>query len=737
MKWSTTGELKNSNVDMNIADNSTCSIHKLTGSILSHLQAQVTINSFEAAIRELVQNSLDANADEINIKLDLRSLSICIEDNGRGMTPNELENVGKRYFTSKIKQMEDLKDIETFGFRGEALHSLSCISHLSVISKHQNQKKSFKLKIIDGTQDTCEYDFKTHRSDHLEQHFKVDPLSTNGTIVMATNLFANVPVRRNQILNFQEHKLLDLIKQVVLQSLICGPNVKLTIYQVDPEDLVLRKVTSIPKNKNNESHCRYVTVLRSIYGSSILPEYETVKAEFQDYKINGIIGLNPYQSKLFQYIFLNGRPILQTNETSKQLNKVFLAANFGSEVYFAHNNDVGSPQKVSPSKQSMSRTFSKFPIFIISVRSPVIIIDLLQDPSKSISYSSQLKLIMNILNNMFSSFLISQGYSITKSSMNSPSPSPKRRKQLSPSRSREILLPVSIPKSQSNLMHLRSPFEINEGPTISLFDNALSSQGSPINKSKPNLNMYSRNYLSNLNNEECGANVFNSEVLLNKDDLLRGGHRIIKQIDRKFILLIIQTRNHKSGDQSPILVAVDQHACDERIQVEKLLKDFMLLVLKRSLTNKLKFPLVISISNKEGDLFRSYSSNLLSMGIVYNAEKNYELEVTHLPRILIEKIGTDKNFLKACLLQHLYDLEGHNKQAKFLNITPDEWFKGIIHLPQIVIDIINTKACRSAIMFGDKLTLGEMTHLVEKLFECNQPFICAHGRPSIVPLVSF
>lgn len=724
---------------MNLSDHTHNSIHKLPESVLNFLQSQVTISSFEAAIRELLQNSLDAEASQVRIKLDIRSLSICVEDNGRGMRYEELKKVGARYFTSKIDLLEELKNIQTFGFRGEALHSIGCISHLSIISKHESNPHSFKLKEVKGEPLVNVYEFEEESYNYLENHFKFDPFLHSGTIVTATNLFANVPVRRSQILKLPEHKLIEDVKLVIFQSLIGRPDVQVILTKLDVPSNSFQKIITVERNLESDLQARYARIFTSIYGQSLLSDYEILGANYQNYRLDGIISLHSSQSKDFQYIFINKRPLLISIEDSRHLNKIFVATNFGGVPQPCPPNNNVSP-KVSPSKQYPKKSFSCFPVFIVNIQCPFIIEELFQDPSKGIYYSNHMKLILSMVRNVFSSFLKTQGYEyVTKglSPSPSPGPSPKRQKK------------VKYPLKQTSSF-------------ITILNTSLENSGVKTNVdyaediAKPNLTIkkVAGAYIQNssvddsqlmcCNENNSNQNAIHSEVgnlelhetSIDRNDLIDGNYRIIRQLDKKFILLVMPSSDNSTHTKCPTLIAVDQHACDERIRVESLLKEFILMLLNESLDIALSNPFILSVSKKEETLFISYLSNFKAWGIKYDINTECELAITHLPHILIEKVGTNADFLRSCLLQHLFDLEYHKKKVNISNLSPEKWFQNVVQMPQVIIDCINSKACRSAIMFGDRLTAEEMMYLIKSLSTCHQPFQCAHGRPSIVPLAT-
>uniref|UniRef100_A0A1A9WWK9 MutL C-terminal dimerisation domain-containing protein n=1 Tax=Glossina brevipalpis TaxID=37001 RepID=A0A1A9WWK9_9MUSC len=139
------------------------------------------ILTLAVAVKELVENAIDAKAKNIEVKLrdkGLEGLEIC--DDGCGVKPNDLESMTAKYHTSKIEKFQDLQSVETFGFRGEALSSLCALTEMSIITRHRDCNEAIKI-VLDHKGKIIS------RSCHTR---------AQGTTVLLTNLFVTLPVRR-------------------------------------------------------------------------------------------------------------------------------------------------------------------------------------------------------------------------------------------------------------------------------------------------------------------------------------------------------------------------------------------------------------------------------------------------------------------------------------------------------------------------------------------------------------
>ncbi|KAI9145292.1 histidine kinase-like ATPase, partial [Paraphysoderma sedebokerense] len=118
-------------------------IHPLPQDVRTKLRSTISISSFSQCILELIENSIDAHSSNVEVNVDVQNYFIEISDDGWGIEPEDLEYIGNRYATSKCKELGDLQSITTYGFRGEALASISAIALLEVSSRHKEYLQSY------------------------------------------------------------------------------------------------------------------------------------------------------------------------------------------------------------------------------------------------------------------------------------------------------------------------------------------------------------------------------------------------------------------------------------------------------------------------------------------------------------------------------------------------------------------------------------------------------------------
>jgi DNA mismatch repair protein MLH3 len=251
--------------------------------------------------------------------------------------------------------------------------------------------------------------------------------------------------------------------------------------------------------------------------------------------------------------------------------------------------------------------------------------------------------------------------------------------------------------------------------------------------------------------------------------------KVIAQVDRKFILVTMEVEEKRKGKKT-LLVAVDQHAADERCRVEELLEELCTPNSDAGVqspldsghgpcieTANLPTPMIFRISEREGEAFTLHTAHFAKWGILFDmttprdAQGKRDLVVQAVPPLISQRLAQEPKKLISLLRTELYHIMENPSHTTYKTHSPSPsacpsplvpsaltpvptqtnstWLNRIHKIPRGIIDLISSRACRSAIMFNDELSRHECKDLVERLGTCVFPFICAHGRPSMVPLV--
>jgi DNA mismatch repair protein MutL len=177
-------------------------IHLLPDSIANQIAAGEVIQRPASAVKELMENAVDAGASEIRVVIkEAGKMLIQVIDNGKGMSFTDARMCFERHATSKIRSADDIFAIRTKGFRGEALASIAAIAQVELKTRQSDQEVGSRL-VIEG------FDIKSHEQAQCP----------TGTNIMVKNLFFNVPARRNFLKsNTVELKhIIDEFERVVL-----------------------------------------------------------------------------------------------------------------------------------------------------------------------------------------------------------------------------------------------------------------------------------------------------------------------------------------------------------------------------------------------------------------------------------------------------------------------------------------------------------------------------------------
>ena len=261
--------------------NSSGRIHKLPENLVNKIAAGEIIERPASVVKELLENSLDANATTVTVEItDGGNRLIRVFDNGHGIHMDDLLLAIDRHTTSKIDNESDLSTISTLGFRGEALSSIAAVSDLTLTSRQKGSEHGWSIMI-------SAHDFSPR---------KLPAAHPVGTTVEVRDLFQNIPARRKFLRSERTEfiHILELIKRIALSRL----NLSLCLIHNDRE---IFRVVDDQQNPSNR-------VLK-ILGRKFLDKSLHVNQRSGVMALYGWIGLPEIARSQSdqQYIYLNGR----------------------------------------------------------------------------------------------------------------------------------------------------------------------------------------------------------------------------------------------------------------------------------------------------------------------------------------------------------------------------------------------------------------------------------------------
>ena len=254
-------------------------IRLLPSVLISRIAAGEVIERPASALKELLENALDAGATRIDITLEQSGKNLLrISDNGSGMDRDELNLAVERHATSKLPE-EDLFHIRTFGFRGEALPSIGSVSRLKITSGKQGGTDSWALKIEGGEKSAPE-----------------PAARREGTEVEVRDLFYATPARL-KFLKSEKTELQQCIS-VFERMALSHPEVALTL---TADGKLLRKLEAGDRDQR----------IRKILGKDFIENTVLVELERGDIRLFGYVGLPTFSRNTAsdQYFFINNRPV--------------------------------------------------------------------------------------------------------------------------------------------------------------------------------------------------------------------------------------------------------------------------------------------------------------------------------------------------------------------------------------------------------------------------------------------
>lgn len=671
---------------------------------------------------------IDAHASNVSVVIDFQRLTVKVIDDGEGILPEDLTNIGKLRYTSKWNPNSKLSAL---GYKGLALASIATLSRVTINSRHITHNTTKSVRVNFGKR-TSVYNSS-------------EPRSKSGTVITITGLFSQMPARQKHTQSTSATTHIEHLKKAITPIAISRPNVTLSFHDTDNKTILHILGSSC------SSDPRDVSVLQAVHGSHIADRWQTIHTKVRDIDVRATIAFDPVKNKRSQHIVINSQRIDDT------------------KLYSDLNNLLST---LCSARDHSDATL--YMAYVFEVNYDTNLGEYAFDPISSEIPTQRLEYISNLLIITVQKFLKAHGY-YTKKRKAKPTLANDTKKQ------RPLLVDALVNsgvrqarfdlKEKSGRLISNNSNKENEDTLVRASNDSQNLKHSSIDSccdscvfEKPNGRLslmtapqqlvhekllkvdkplkckeseLSKHFIDVIQSYRDSKDNTAFEQKFSKSDF--SSLSLISQVDNKFLLITIDN----SARKTKCVAIIDQHAADERVKLESLLNSITHQALQFT-SLPLRSHWESKISEQEYKFFKNNGKLYSQFGILYrlgfksgNKSKPF-LQLTHIPEMGMGKVddnkGINPKFAQKLIFSYAKDIMDRKVSSLPLN-NESHWSVLIRNYPVALLELYQSKACRSAIMFGDKLSFEEASVLIQNLSGCIFPFQCAHGRPSIVPLL--
>ena len=707
---------------------------------INKIAAGEVIERPASVVKELVENSIDAGANNISVEIKNGGISyIRITDNGKGIMPDDMEMAFERHATSKIRKADDLEVVTTMGFRGEALASIASISHVEVTSRTEDNDIGCKVEVKGG---------------HLIE--KEDIGCPKGTTMTITDLFYNTPVRYKFLKkDFTEA---GYIEDVVTRIALVHPEIAIK--------LISSGKTIIQTSGNGDIK----SVIYNIFGKDVAENIIDVDYTYEDIKVSGVIGkpVIARSNRSNQLFFVNKRYIKDKVLTSAAEQGYKGLLTIGKYGFLVLNIEM-NPQKVDvnvhPAKLEVRFEDENkvFKAIYHSIKDSLLKDDLVPDKTR-IEINKNEGQVKNIsetlpqLKTLNARSIQNSGHSYIKELENKEVKEEIKKEIEEPEKKHGLFSRFGIaPKKENkdeedddendkykmgnfiaqiyNNKHLE---EVEEPKEEQKHEENIVKEDTKVNDATKKIDLSEINekmeQLSNLkidsdyeNFDEMYAKTFGTvkkeEVVEEPDEEYKLKQNELKTVENisifdntkkeeiplyKFIGIAFSTYIIIEMDKE--LYIIDQHAAHERIMYEKIKENYYNDDKKDS--QLMLLPDIINLSHKDMQIAKDNMDIFEKAGFVLEEFGENTIKLTGVPNVCID-LDTKELFLET--------LDEINTVARTAKQEIEEKF-------------IATVACKAAVKANMALTKEEVDNLMRQLLVLPNPFTCPHGRPTAIKM---
>lgn len=632
-------------------------IQLLDQKTIDNIAAGEVIERPASVVKELVENAVDAKANAVTVEIKDGGMTLIrVTDNGIGIPKDQVKTAFLRYATSKIRSVEDLLSVSSLGFRGEALSSISAVAQVELVTKTAESFSGVSYKIYGGEEEAFD-----------------DIGAPDGTTFLVKNLFYNTPARRKFLKSATTEA--GYVEQMMVHIALSHPEISFKF---------------IHNNKNKiytSGNGKVKDIIYHIYGRDVAGALIPLEAQNEDVKVTGFVA-KPYVSRgnrNYESYFINGRYI-KSSIIYKAIEEGYRTFTMKHRYPFVCL-DFKIDQElldvnVHPTKMEIRFRNGReiYELVVDAVRAALLQKDLVQDVLRETPKKKELPKTKEV----------------------------KKPEPFEVNRRKEEVQKVDQQGQgvQQQVEKQRQAVQQQIEKPSHPVKKTLTASESSKNTKKPtyaglNYNTQKKEF-PQYKTDELSSN----QMTLREDPVFsvqaRPDRKILGQLFKTYWLIEYE-------DQ---LFIMDQHAAHEKVNYERLMKNFKE---KEIYSQRLEPPMVVTVSMTEAEALTRYKDAFAGLGFT------------------IESFGGNEY----CIREVPANLYGIGERDLFMELLDSVSQENGTLDTEVIASKIATMACKMSIKGNQRVSLMEVEHLLDELMKLENPYQCPHGRPTIIKMSKY
>lgn len=631
-------------------------IQLLDQKTIDNIAAGEVIERPASVVKELVENAVDAKANAVTVEIKDGGMTLIrVTDNGIGIPKDQVKTAFLRHATSKIRSVEDLLSVSSLGFRGEALSSISAVAQVELVTKTAESFSGVSYKIYGGEEEAFD-----------------DIGAPDGTTFLVKNLFYNTPARRKFLKSATTEA--GYVEQMMVHIALSHPEISFKF---------------IYNNKNKiytSGNGKVKDIIYHIYGRDVAGALIPLEAQNEDVKVTGFVA-KPYVSRgnrNYESYFINGRYI-KSSIIYKAIEEGYRTFTMKHRYPFVCL-DFKIDQElldvnVHPTKMEIRFRNGReiYELVVDAVREALLQKDLVQDVLRETPKKKELP---------------------NAKEVKKPEPFEvnRRKEEIQKVNRRKEEVQKVDQQGQGVQQQVEKPAHpVKKTPTVS----------------EPSKNIKKPTYAGlNYNTQKKEFPQYKTDELSSNQMTLREDPVFSVQArpDRKILGQLFKT--YWLIEYEDQLFIMDQHAAHEKVNYERLMKNFKE---KEIYSQRLEPPMVVTVSMTEAEALTRYKDAFAGLGFTIESFGGNEYCIREVPA-------------------NLYGIGERDLFMELLDAVSQE--NGTLDT-EVIASKIATMACKMSIKGNQRVSLMEVEHLLDELMKLENPYQCPHGRPTIIKMSKY